>query len=123
MPISPRAPEIGFPAFADSSREQLLVLILDERCEATQQPSAIGRGDGAPRREGGFRPCDGGVGLFDAGLLELRNRFLGGGIDDREGHAGIQHHEATCCDVAGVGRRLPHWRDAIGAVQADGACR
>ena len=108
MPISPRAPEIGLPAFADSSRESCLVLLLDERGKAAKQPGPVCRGDGTPRREGGSRSGDGGVGFVDPGLLELRDRLLGGGIDDREGHGVIQHDPGTRGVALAVRGLRPH---------------
>ena len=119
MPISPRAPEIGLPAFADSSRESCLVLLLDERGKAAEQPGAVCRGDGTPRREGGSRSGDGGVGLVDPGLLELRDRLLGGGIDDREGHAVIQHDPGAGCGAGVRGWRLTRSREPSAACEAD----
>ena len=74
------------PAFADSSRESASWLLLDQRREAPQEARAVGRRDGAPGREGRLRAGDGGVGLLDARLLELRDRLLGGGIEDGERH-------------------------------------
>ena len=96
-----------------------LVLLLDERREAAEQAGAVGRSDGAPRREGGLRPGDGGVGLLDPGLLELGDRLLGGGIEDGQRHGVIQHDRGAGRGAAAPGS-LPHSREAMAAVEADG---
>ena len=71
---------------------ELLGVLLDERRQPPQQPGPVGRRDCAP---GGVRrlgPRDGGVGLLDARLLELRDRLLGRRVEHGERHGVIQHH-------------------------------
>ena len=63
---------------------ELLGVLLDERREPAQQPRAVGRRDRPPGRERRLRAGDGGVGLLDAGLLELGDRLLGRGVEDGE---------------------------------------
>jgi len=65
---------------------ELLGVLLDHRCQTAQQSRAILRRDDTPRGEGRLGPRDGGVGLLDARPLELGDRLLGRGIDNREGH-------------------------------------
>jgi hypothetical protein len=62
---------------------ELLVVLLDEGREAAEERRAIGRRDGAPGREGGFRTRDGSVRLGDPRELELGERLLGRGVQDR----------------------------------------
>ena len=61
---------------------QLLAVFLDERREPAQQSGPIGRCNRLPRRESGFRRGNRAVGLVDAGLFELGDRLLGGGVQN-----------------------------------------
>jgi hypothetical protein len=61
---------------------QLFVIFLDEHGQAAEQAGAVGGRDRAPGGEGPLRARDGGVGLLDAGLRELRDRLLGSRVED-----------------------------------------
>jgi hypothetical protein len=61
-------------------------MLLHERGQAAKEPRAVGRSDGAPGRKGCSRMGYGLIGFFDARLLELGDRLLGGGIENRERH-------------------------------------
>ncbi len=65
---------------------QRLMVLLDEGCQPAEQSAAVGGSDGAPAREGGLRAGDRSIGLVHAGLLELRDRLLGGWVEDGERH-------------------------------------
>jgi ParB family chromosome partitioning protein len=67
---------------------ELLGVLLDERRQAAQEARAVGRRDRAPGREGRMRAGNGRVRLLYPGLLELGERFLGGGVQDGQ-HAVI----------------------------------
>jgi len=67
---------------------ELLMVLFDERGESSQQGCSVVRSDRAPRRGGGLCPRDCGVGLLHPGLLELRDRLLGGRVQDGERHLG-----------------------------------
>jgi hypothetical protein len=62
---------------------ELLVVLLDQRCEPPEQPGAVGGSDGPPRGERGPRARDGRVGLLGGGSLDLGDRLLGRGVEDR----------------------------------------
>ena len=63
-------------------QRKLVGVLLDERCQPTEEPSPVGRRDCAPGGEGGSSARDGRVGLGDAGGLELGDGLLGRGVHD-----------------------------------------
>jgi hypothetical protein len=65
---------------------KLLGVLLDEPGQPPQQPRAVGHTDGTPARERGAGTRHGLVGRVGVGGLELRDRLLGRGVDDRERH-------------------------------------
>ena len=69
---------------------QLFAVLLDEGGEAAEEARAVGGRYRAPGRIGGASASDGGVGLLDTSLLELRDRLLGRRVEDGERHAAIQ---------------------------------
>ena len=68
-------------------QRELFPVLLDERRKAPQQPSPVGRRNGAPPGERPPSARDGRVSLLDAGLLERRDRLLGRRVDDGQRHA------------------------------------
>jgi hypothetical protein len=62
---------------------QLFVVLLDERREAAQQPRAVGGRNRAPGGERGLRARDRLVGLLGARGLDLGDRLLRRGVQDR----------------------------------------
>ncbi len=65
---------------------ELLGVLFDERREPPEQARAITWRNVAPWRKGTLRASDCLVSLLDAGLLQLGDRLLGGGVDNRERH-------------------------------------
>ena len=65
---------------------ELLVMLLDERREPSQQAGPVGRRDLAPGGERRARGRDGGVGFLHARPLELGEPLLRGRIEDRQRH-------------------------------------
>ena len=61
---------------------ELFGVLLDERGDASKQPCPVGRGDRPPGREGGLRPCDGGVRLIGRRSVDLADDLLGRRIEN-----------------------------------------
>ena len=65
---------------------ELLGVVLDEGCEAPEKTRPVCGRHRSPCRVRFPGPSDGLVGLLHPGLLELRDRLLGGRVDDGERH-------------------------------------
>ena len=76
---------------------ELLGVLLDERREPPQQARPVGRGDRPPGRKRGLGPRDGGVGLLEAGLLELGDRLLRRRVEHGESHGDDSTRSRPAC--------------------------
>ena len=74
---------------------ELLVVLLDERREAAEQPAAVGGGDRAPSGKRRASARDGSVGLLDPGLFEGGNRLLGRRVENGESSRRRSNHVET----------------------------
>ena len=96
---------------------ELLAVLLDQRSKTAEQARAVGGRNGAPGGKRRESASNGGVGLVNPGGGKSRDRLLGRGVDDANGHVAIEPcgglHVSWSDQGTALARASPSWTNRL----------